>query len=735
MKLKKTLSILSAVALAVTALCTSYSLAKDSVVTAADTFTDMDQNSIVADMGAGWNVGNQLEAASNGIPNETAWGNPVITKDLIKAVKDAGFKTVRVPVSYLGYIGDKASGYKIDESWLARVKEVVDYAYDLDMYVIVNMHGDGYNTVDGGWLLCNAPESEQPAIKEKYKACWQQIADKFKDYDEHLIFESMNEEFDGDNYEGTPNRTYYSNINAYNQIFVDTVRQTGSNNAKRWLLIPGWNTNIDLTVGNYGFALPTDKYRDSSITKNRIMVSVHYYAPWDFCGDGTDQKYSQWGKEADPNKKPSYSPESYMEGQMQKVYNKFVKQGYPVIIGEYGCINKSSADPENTKFRAYYDNTLCNYAKQNGCVPVYWDNGAVADSFGLFNRKTCKVVMPEIVESIVSVFYSAKENLQRTVDMVSVLSKDDYSSDTWTALESALTKAQNLLKNSGTTDSEYTSAYNELYGAYRALEKSENYSEELVVVSENTEIDSSKDIDASDLYIKSIDPALTELSKVSEVTIKFTVDGDVSDNDKVFILKPYDNENWSGWDDNFITIGDCTYDNATGEYTVVVDAQGVLASYSGSREAGANAINLYYAAKDPNTQLTYCSVTVTEGHVHDYSQTERVDPTKDEDGYVKYSCSGCNSVYKRVLPATGEQTPTVPPTEEPTEEPTVMLGDLSGDGKITTADVGIVNAFAKGVKEYTDEQFKLADVNGDGKITTADVGIINAHAKGVKEIA
>lgn len=111
------------------------------------------------------------------------------------------------------------------------------------LYAIINIHGDGYNTVEGGWLLCNG--ADQYTIRQKYAACWKQIAERFKNYDHHLVFESMNEVFD-DTY-GVPNHTYYSNINSLNQIFVDTVRQTGGNNAKRWLMLPGWNTNINYT--------------------------------------------------------------------------------------------------------------------------------------------------------------------------------------------------------------------------------------------------------------------------------------------------------------------------------------------------------------------------------------------------------------------------------------------------------------------------------------------------------
>lgn len=259
-----------------------------------DSFQDLNRQQITEAMGVGYNLGNSLEANSGGTPNETAWGNPVLTKKFVLAAKAAGFQSIRIPVSYLSKIDDN-NGYKIDSAWLDHVQEVVDYCVQNDMYAIVNMHGDGYTTVSGGWLLCAS--SDQTKIKAKYKACWEQIADRFKNYDEHLIFESMNEEFDGTY--GTPNKKAYNNINDYNQIFVDTVRQTGGNNDRRWLLIPGWNTNINYTADNYGFVLPTDQYLSSDIAsgEKRIMISVHYYDPWDFCGTESADK-TQWGSEA-----------------------------------------------------------------------------------------------------------------------------------------------------------------------------------------------------------------------------------------------------------------------------------------------------------------------------------------------------------------------------------------------------------------------------------------------------
>lgn len=365
-------------------------------------FEDLNQSQIVEAMGPGWNLGNRLESVTDNVPEETNWGNPVITEKLIQSVKAAGFKSIRIPVSYFAKIDDDKD-YTIDSKWLDRVQEVVDYCIKNDLYAVINIHGDGYNTIDGSWLLCNG--KNQTEIKKKYKKVWKQIAERFKNYDEHLLFESMNEEFDGSYSE--PNKEYYQNINDYNQIFVDTVRKTGDNNTKRWLIIPGWNTNIDYTAGDYGFKLPTDQYRDKSIDKEeqRIMISVHYYSPWDFCG-GENGVITQWGNEADdPSKTSTTCDETYMKNQLNLMKTTFADKGYPVFIGEYGSIDKTSYDSENEYYRAYFARKLCQLSRKNGCIPMYWDNGYNGvHGFGLFDRTTCEVTQPVIIDAIMEGF-------------------------------------------------------------------------------------------------------------------------------------------------------------------------------------------------------------------------------------------------------------------------------------------------------------------------------------------
>lgn len=378
---------------------TEVTSAADTAVTEAaaaeNAWDELDQTAITAAMGMGWNLGNQLEASSNKVPNETTWGNPTITEDLIKAVKAQGFNTIRIPVSYLSKIGE-APDYTIDSAWLDRVQEVVDYVVGNDMYAVMNIHGDGYYTVDGSWLLC--VDDNQDEIKAKYEAVWKQIADRFKDYDEHLIFESMNEE--SDNTYGKPNKDGYANINEYNRIFVDTVRGTGSNNTKRWLLLPGWNTNIEYTVGNYGFVIPEDKLCESD--GKRIMISVHYYDPYNFTIDeNSSSAKTQWGKYATENF-DNWGQEDHVDSQMQMLHDTFIAEGYPVIIGEMGVQDKTHLSESFNEYRRYWLEYVVKSAKANGCIPVYWDNGWNGkNGFGLFDRASCTVTQQSLIDAMI----------------------------------------------------------------------------------------------------------------------------------------------------------------------------------------------------------------------------------------------------------------------------------------------------------------------------------------------
>lgn len=299
-------------------------------------------------MGNGINLGNTLEACDNNVgiktntplSYETHWGQPKTTQAMIDGMKAAGFDTIRIPVAWMTnathlYEGD----YTIDADYMDRVEEVVRYARKAGMYVIINDHWDG------GWYgMFGSESAETRALAmEAYKGMWQQIAERFRDYSDYLIFESANEELGGRFDENSPLYcsdsvvTYlndderYALTNEINQTFVDVVRATGGNNATRFLLIAGYSTDIDQTCDDR-FQMPKDT------VDSKLMVSVHYYDPWSYCGASSAVSATKWGKVSDYE---------YMDQQLAKM-TKFTEAGYGVVIGEYGALPCSDGLKDNT---------------------------------------------------------------------------------------------------------------------------------------------------------------------------------------------------------------------------------------------------------------------------------------------------------------------------------------------------------------------------------------------------
>lgn len=299
-------------------------------------------------MGNGINLGNTLEACDNNVgiktntplSYETHWGQPKTTQAMIDGMKAAGFDTIRIPVAWMTnathlYEGD----YTIDADYMDRVEEVVRYARKAGMYVIINDHWDG------GWYgMFGSESAETRALAmEAYKGMWQQIAERFRDYSDYLIFESANEELGGRFDENSPLYcsdsvvTYltdderYALTNEINQTFVDVVRATGGNNATRFLLIAGYSTDIDKTCDDR-FQMPKDT------ADSKLMVSVHYYDPWSYCGASSAVSATKWGKVSDYE---------YLDQQLAKM-TKFTEAGYGVVIGEYGALPCSDGLKDNT---------------------------------------------------------------------------------------------------------------------------------------------------------------------------------------------------------------------------------------------------------------------------------------------------------------------------------------------------------------------------------------------------
>ena len=340
---------------------------------------------ICASLGLGWNLGNQLDAHNNGIAEETAWGNQPTTQALFDQLASTGFTSVRIPVTWLGHIGE-APSYTIDAEYLNRVAEVVGYAESAGLNAIINIHHDGADS--NYWLnIKDAAKDEalNTSIKEQLAAIWTQIANKFKDKGNFLVFESMNEIHDGGWGWGenlTDGGKQYAVLNEWNQVFVDAIRATGGNNTNRYLGVPGYVTNIDLTVEN--FVLPKD------VVQNRLMVAVHFYSPMEFT---LNDEFSEWGHTGNSSLKPNWGDEEYLKSLFNSMKTKFIDNGIPAYIGEIGCVHRNNERSE--AFRLYYLEYLCKAAKEYGMAPFYWDNGSASsgkECSGLFNHATGEIL-------------------------------------------------------------------------------------------------------------------------------------------------------------------------------------------------------------------------------------------------------------------------------------------------------------------------------------------------------
>ena len=391
-----------------------------------DTLKNADTEAILEDMGLGWNLGNSLDATGgSGLDTETSWSNPKTTQALIDKVKSLGFNTVRVPVSW----GKHVSGdnYTIDSAWLARVKEVVDYCYKNDMYVILNIHHDTKSSASASGAGYY-PRSSAYSSSEKFvTSVWSQMAEYFKNYDYHLIFETLNEpRLIGTGYEWWFNKWNIPSevkdaidcINKLNQKAVDTIRDTGSNNRGRLIMCPGYDASIDgATVS--GFKLPTD----ISGNKNRIAVSVHAYSPYNFAmnvGSGSTSTYTS-------------SIKNELQDLFSTLKSNFRDKGIPVVIGEIG-----STDKNNTAERVKWATDYTALAKKNNIPCVLWDNNAFAvyngnsivlnsEYHGYINRKNNTVTSPakDVIEALMKPYgKKADLNCSSSVTIVAGQSKN-----------------------------------------------------------------------------------------------------------------------------------------------------------------------------------------------------------------------------------------------------------------------------------------------------------------------
>ncbi len=345
----------------------------------------IDAYDIVWDMGLGTNLGNTLESCGTWIdPSsvtnfETAWGAPVTTQEMLTGMKKAGFSSIRIPVGWSNMMADDGK-YMINEAYFNRVETVMNYALNEDMYVIINIH------FDGGWWarFGSKDETERQEAMKKYQSMWLQIANRFEEYSDKVIFESANEELGArlnstDDYAGsgyfTSEDQLFQQTNIINQTFVDVVRGTGGNNAKRYLMIAGYDTNIGLTC-DVRYKMPKD------VIDRHMFVSIHYYSPAPYCiADDPENSWGYsdtWGTEQDI---------AEMKNELGNMRTHFVNKGYPVIIGEYGvCDSTIDGKKVKKKGRDLFFKTVCEYATENNMCPMLWDANQI------FDRRTCTML-------------------------------------------------------------------------------------------------------------------------------------------------------------------------------------------------------------------------------------------------------------------------------------------------------------------------------------------------------
>lgn len=355
---------------------------------------------ILDDIVIGWNLGNSLDSntrENEGLQSETAWGNPVTTKEMIDMVKDTGINAVRVPVTWYNHMDSES--YEIDKEWMDRVEEVVGYVLDNDMYCIVNVHHD---TGEKGWLRASRTNLEEN--KKKYAAIWEQICERFGDYGDMLLFEGFNELLDDQNSWYSPGAEAIEVANELNQLFVDTVRASGKKNDTRCLIVNTYCAGGNREVTN-GFVLPTDSI------SSKLIVEAHIYQPYYFVS-GTSQTATTWA-----------SDKGSLDSYLKNMDTTFMQKGIPVLIGEFGCVS-SRSDLERQTWLQYYMDTCYNY----GFKCIWWDNGA---EYKVFNRKNMKIAEPELLDIMLTeakggTYVVDTEKLSQEPENVNLCANEDY---------------------------------------------------------------------------------------------------------------------------------------------------------------------------------------------------------------------------------------------------------------------------------------------------------------------
>ena len=408
MRKKKILSAALAACMGLSLLTGCTGAAEEETTTDASSMTALELSKL---MGNGINLGNTMEAygrsqygtTASVTAYETCWGQPVTTQEMIQGYKDAGFDSIRIPVAWTNTMNYEDGDYTISQDFIDRVGEIIGWAIDADMYVIINDHWDG-----GWWGMFGSADSDTvDQAFELYTSMWTQISEAYADYDYHLLFAGGNEEIGdrlNDEIDGQAGvlseDECYEMAAKINQTFVDTVRATGGNNADRFLIIPGYNTDGTMTTSSK-FVMPTDT------AESKLFVEVHYYTPWNFCGDNTEE--GDWGLVSEIK-------------EMNRFFQMIATledQGYGVILGEHGPLPYSDGTVKEATV-TFLDNLLDNCDIYN-IVPFLWDINA------LYSKTDCALATEDLAELYASRNYEALKDLDEEEYIQSL--KDEISAE------------------------------------------------------------------------------------------------------------------------------------------------------------------------------------------------------------------------------------------------------------------------------------------------------------------
>ena len=406
------------------------------------TMRGLSASQLVADMGAGWNLGNSLESENN----ETGWGNPATTKAMIDAIAAKGFKTLRVPVRWDDNYSDPSS-YTIKSDYMDRVETVVNYGLSNNMYVIINVH---HNDLQN---MVTTDKSVQQRVKNELSSIWTQVGNRFKNYGDKLIFEVNNEPRSGEDWNG--NTDFYNCVNEYNEAGRSAIRATGGNNKSRLVMLPTYCASSDSPKINGWKKLAND---------DMIAVSIHAYLPFDFAFEGNG--HSNW-TDSDYNSLSSV---------FSNLNSTFINKGIPVVIGEFGATDKNNIS-DREKYAAIYTAM----AKKYDIPCIWWDNhnfGTGGEKFGIFNRNSCSFVYGGIADAMVKT-YGGKGDDDK--DYASLFSGSSSSSNWGQAVSVATTRAggnfnPSLIKSGGYFYVEYSGTQNQVELILQSMSGGKNWS-------------------------------------------------------------------------------------------------------------------------------------------------------------------------------------------------------------------------------------------------------------------